>query len=105
MTFRRRRLSRSFAALAAAMSLVLSVAGAVAAHHAEIVASMDCDGLVTYTATAWKATAPTPREPTPTSASGSRSTTDRSTSRPPAPSTRAMTSRSAATYSAPGADR
>ncbi len=54
MTQRRRRLSRSLAAVMVALSLTFSLVGAVAAHHADVTADMDCDGLVTYTVTAWE---------------------------------------------------
>ena len=39
--------------IAAALSILLILPTAVAAHHAEVTASMDCEGLVTFTATAW----------------------------------------------------
>jgi len=53
MTHRSRQLSRSLFAMLVASSLTLSVVGVVAAHHADVTANMDCDGLVTYTVTAW----------------------------------------------------
>jgi hypothetical protein len=36
-----------------ALAALLLLPGAVAAHHADVTASMDCDGLVSFTATAW----------------------------------------------------
>ena len=37
----------------AALAALLILPGAVAAHHADVTASMDCDGLVSFTVTAW----------------------------------------------------
>ena len=36
-----------------ALAALLVLPGAVAAHHADVTASMDCDGLVSFTVTAW----------------------------------------------------
>lgn len=39
--------------LAAALAALLVLPGAAAAHHPDVTASMDCEGLVTFTSTAW----------------------------------------------------
>jgi hypothetical protein len=50
ITQRRRHLG---GALAVALAALVLLPGAVAAHHADVTASLDCDGLLTFTATAW----------------------------------------------------
>jgi hypothetical protein len=50
ITLRRGRLRWAWTVAVAAL---LVLPGAVAAHHADVTASMDCDGLVSFTVTAW----------------------------------------------------
>lgn len=49
-TYRRRHVR---GALAVALATLMMLPGVVAAHHAEITATINCAGLVTFTATAW----------------------------------------------------
>ena len=53
MTLRHNRATRALASLGLAVTLTAALAGIVAAHHANVTAEMDCDGLVTFTSTAW----------------------------------------------------
>ena len=53
MTLRRKRATRALTSLGLAVALMGALAGIVAAHHADVLAGVDCDGLVTFTSTAW----------------------------------------------------
>jgi hypothetical protein len=53
MTLRRNRATRALTSLGLAVAMTAALAGIVAAHHADISAQMDCDGVVTFTSTAW----------------------------------------------------
>ena len=53
MTLQRNRATRALTSLGLAVSMTAALAGIVAAHHADVTAAMDCDGVVTFTSTAW----------------------------------------------------
>jgi len=53
MTLQRNRATRALTSLGLALTLTAALAGIVAAHHADVTAEMDCDGVVTFTSTAW----------------------------------------------------
>ena len=53
MTLRRNRATRALTSLGLAAVLTAALAGIVAAHHPDVTAQIDCDGLVTFTSTAW----------------------------------------------------
>ena len=53
MTLRRNRATRALTSLGLAAVLTAALAGIVSAHHADVTAQIDCDGLVTFTSTAW----------------------------------------------------
>ena len=53
MTLRRNRATRAVTSLGLAVALTAAFAGIVAAHHADVSAQIDCDGVMTFTSTAW----------------------------------------------------
>lgn len=53
MTLRRNRATRALTSLGLAVTLTAVLAGIVAAHHVDVSAQIDCDGVLTFTATAW----------------------------------------------------
>src|SRR3712207_2264622 len=47
------RVRRPFIAVGSALTMLLTLAGSTAAHHAEVTASMNCSSVVSFTAYAW----------------------------------------------------
>ena len=53
MTLRRGRATRALRSFGLAVAMTAALAGIAAAHHADVSAHIDCDGLVSFTSTAW----------------------------------------------------